>query len=182
MSWALCNMEQKNRSNTTNASDATNATNHQTSRIKPVHLLGLLDLNHGAPSPSSSPFPTASVADSVEFTETNPNGIEVMEQDTPVIDQDAPRQAVMNDTKSDSDKEETPAGGVLSVPLNQVCIFHFYLKMQLFVFEIATFRTFDTVRKFENSTFRNIFFSKFFLISYFFYFRLVGVCMGFVQP
>lgn len=140
MAWALCNMEQQIRSNTTNATNVTNSTNHQathkTSSIKPAHLWGLLDLNPGQPSHSLSPFSTASVADSVEsaeYTETNPKGIDAMEQEAPPIDQDAPGNAVMNDTESESEIEESSAVGVLSVPLNQVCIFHF-LKTQLFVF------------------------------------------------
>jgi hypothetical protein len=56
----------------------TNVTNqqatHLTSSIKPVHLSGLLALNPGPPSTSSS-FSTPSVADSVEFTETNPAAV-----------------------------------------------------------------------------------------------------------
>jgi hypothetical protein len=122
-------MEQQSRSNATNASDATNATNatnHQaadkTSRIKPVHLLGLLDLNRGAPSPSLSPFSTASVADSVEsaeYTETNPKGIDAMEQEAPAIEQKAPGYTGMNDTESESEIEEISAGAASSVQLKQ---------------------------------------------------------------
>jgi hypothetical protein len=103
-------MEQQIRSNTTNSTN--HQATHKTSSIKPAHLWGLLDLNPGQPSHSLSPFSTASVADSVEsaeYTETNPKGIDAMEQEAPPIDQDAPGDPNMNDTESDSDKEETPA-------------------------------------------------------------------------
>ena len=140
MAWALCNMEQQSRSN------ATNATNHQatektstadkTSSIKPVHLLGLLDLNRDAPSPyllglldlnrgasspSLSPFSTPSVADSVEFTETNPEALHGLGLGIDAIEQKAPGDAVVNDTESEGEGEEIFAGAALAVPMQQVC-------------------------------------------------------------
>ena len=70
-------MEQQSRSKTTHTTNATNDQDaKKTSSIKPVHTLGLLALNPGPPSTSSSPFSTPSVADSVEFTETNPAAID----------------------------------------------------------------------------------------------------------
>ncbi len=59
-------------------------------------------------SPCSSAFSTPSVADSVEHNEANLQGIDVVDKEAPVMDQKAPVQAAMNDTESDSDKEETP--------------------------------------------------------------------------
>jgi hypothetical protein len=154
-------MEQESRSNGASATPSKQAADN-TSRIKSVHVLGLLALNcapvektdvpsnamsplsawavkinamdTGMPSrasSSASDFSTPSVADSVEFTETNPAG--VIDKEAPVKDTQAPVDTVMNDTESESEIEEISAGGVLSVPLNQVCIFHF-LKTQLFVF------------------------------------------------
>ncbi len=60
-------------------------------------------------SSAASPFSTPSVAESVEFTETNPKGIDAMEQEAPPMDQDASGDPGMNDTESDSEKEQTPA-------------------------------------------------------------------------
>jgi hypothetical protein len=141
MAWALCNMEQQSRSN------ATNATNHQatektstadkTSSIKPVHLLGLLDLNRGAPSPylfglldinrgapspSLSPFSTPSVAESVEFTETNPEALHGLGLGIDAIEQKASGNMGINDTESEGEGEELSAGGASSVQLKQVCL------------------------------------------------------------
>ena len=117
-------MEQQSRSNATNA---TNATNNQaadkTSSIKPVHGLGLLALNPGPHSTSSSPFSTPSVADSVEFTETNPAG--VIDKEVTVKDQQAPGDTVMNDTESESEMEQISTGAASSVVTQQVCLFIF---------------------------------------------------------
>ena len=127
MAWALCNMEQQSRSKTTHTTNATNATKDQdakkTSRIKPVHALGLLALNPGPPSTSPSPFSTPSVADSVEsaeFTETNPAA--VMDKEASAIDKDAPG-TVMNDTESEM--EQISTGAASSVVTQQVCLFIF---------------------------------------------------------
>jgi hypothetical protein len=159
-------MEQQSRSNATNASDATNnQAADKTSSITPEHIFGLLALNPGPPSPCSS-FSTPSVADSVEFTETKPEALAGLGLGIDAIEQKAPGNAVMNDTESESDKEETPAGGVLSVPLNQVCLFLF--------FENTTFR----FLKSENGTFHSVGFAHrmkrrvfaTFFIFYFFYF------------
>jgi hypothetical protein len=148
MAWALCNMEQQSRSNTTNATNSTNhQATHKTSSIKPAHLWGLLDLNPGQPSHSLSPFSTASVADSVEsaeYTETNSKGIDSMEQEAPPIDKDASGDPGMNDTESEDEGEEISTGGVLSVPVNQVCLFSF--------FENTTFR----FLKFEKTSFGHV--------------------------
>ena len=127
MAWALCNMEQQSRSKTTHTTNATNATKDQdakkTSRIKPVHALGLLALNPGPPSTSPSPFSTPSVADSVEFTETNPAG--VIDKQAPAKDQQAPDDTVMNDTESESEMEQISTGAASSVVTQQVCLFIF---------------------------------------------------------
>ena len=127
MAWALCNMEQQSRSKTTHTTNATNATKDQdakkTSRIKPVHALGLLALNPGPPSTSSSPFSTPSVADSVEFTETNPVG--VIDKQAPAKDQQAPGDTGMNDTESESEMEQISTGAASSVLTQQVCLFIF---------------------------------------------------------
>ena len=104
-------MEQQSRSNTNVTHQIAT---HLTSSIKPAHALGLLTLNPGPPSTCPSPFSTPSVAESVEFTETNPKGIDAIEQQAP--------DTVMNDTESESEKEETPAGAALSVPLKQVIL------------------------------------------------------------
>jgi hypothetical protein len=133
----------------------------KTSRIRPVHVSGLLALNPGPldksnskevlpqrgrqkmvatmrafpgqeaisaaamPSISSSaasPFSTPSVAESVEFTETNPKGIDAMEQEAPPIQQDAPGD-IMNDTESESEDGEISAGGNFARFMAQVCLF-----------------------------------------------------------
>ncbi len=74
---------------------------------------------YSMPSPCSSAFYTPSVADSVEFTETNPEalhglglGIDAIEQKAPAIDK-------MNDTESESEIEEISAGAASSVQLKQ---------------------------------------------------------------
>ena len=128
MAWALCNMEQQSRSKTTHTTNATNATKDQdakkTSRIKPVHVLGLLALNPGPPSTCSS-FSTPSVADSVEsaeFTETNPVALRGLGIDA--SDKDAPG-TVMNDTESESEMEQISTGAASSVVTQQVCLFIF---------------------------------------------------------
>ena len=127
MAWALCNMEQQSRSKTTHATNATNATKDQdakkTSRIKPVHALGLLALNPGPPSTCPSPFSTPSVADSLEFTETNPAA--VIDKEATVKDTQAPGDTVMNDTESESEMEQISTGAASSVVTQQVCLFIF---------------------------------------------------------
>jgi len=69
-------MEQQSRSKAT--TNATNATNHQpidkTSKIKPVHVAGLLALNPGPPSTYSSVLSTSSVGGL---------GIDTIHRDTP---------------------------------------------------------------------------------------------------
>jgi hypothetical protein len=142
-------MEQQSRSN------ATNATNHQatektstadkTSSIKPVHLLGLLDLNRGtpspylfglldinrgAPSPSLSPFSTPSVADSVEFTETNPEALHGLGLGIDAIEQKAPDMGI-NDTESEGEGEEISTGGNFALFMAQVCLFFFEIQDHL---------------------------------------------------
>ena len=129
MAWALCNMEQQSRStartNTTNATNATNVTHqiatHLTSSIKPVHLSGLLALNPAPPSTCPSPFSTPSVADSLEFTETNPAA--VIDKEASAIEE-AP-DTVMNDTESESEIEQISTGAASSVQMRQVCLFIF---------------------------------------------------------
>ena len=79
-------------------------------------------------SSAASPFSTPSVAESVEFTETNPKGIDAMEEEAPPIDQDAPGD-IMNDTESESEDGEICAGAASSVPLKQVQPFHFFRKV-----------------------------------------------------
>ena len=123
MSWALCNMEQQSRSNATIASDATNATNNQaadkTSSMQPVHIMGLLDLNRGAPSPSLSGFSAASVAESVEFTETNP--AVVIDKEAPASEEQAPLDSGMPDAADESEMQEISTGGALADPMQEVC-------------------------------------------------------------
>ena len=114
-------MEQQSRSNATNATKDQDT--KKTSSIKPVHALGLLALNPGPPSTSSSPFSTPSVADSVEFTETNPAG--VIDKEAPVKDTQAPGDTVMNDTESESEIEQISTGAASSVVTQQVCLFIF---------------------------------------------------------
>ena len=116
-------MEQQSRSKTTHTTNATNDQDaKKTSSIKPVHALGLLALNPGPPSPCSS-FSTPSVADSVEFTETNPAA--VMHKQAPAKDQQAPIDTVMNDTESESEMEQISTGAASSVQMRQVCLFIF---------------------------------------------------------
>jgi hypothetical protein len=128
-------MEQQSRSNTTNATNATNVTHHQathkSSSIKPVHLSGVLALNPGQSSPSSSPFSTPSVADSVEFTETNAVG--VIDKQAPAKDQQAPGNTGMNDTESESEMEQISTGAASSVVTQQVCLIS---KSSVFIKEV----------------------------------------------
>jgi hypothetical protein len=129
-------MEQQSRSNTNVTHQIAT---HLTSSIKPAHALGLLALNPAPPSTCPSPFSTPSVADSLEFTETNPAA--VIDKEASASEQEAP-DTVMNDTESESDKEETAAGAALSVPLKEVILkqviffdtytFLYVAKMQLF--------------------------------------------------
>lgn len=139
MAWTLCDLEQQSRSNTTNAINATNVTHHQatykTSSIKPVHAFGLLALNPGQSSTSSSPFYTPSVADSVEsaeFTETNPAG--VIDKQAPEKDQQAPGNSAMPDTADESEMHEISTGAASSVQMQQVCQLFEFLKSEKFSF------------------------------------------------
>ena len=91
----------------------------KTSSIEPAHLLGLLDLNRGASSPCLSR--TASVADSVEFTETNPAA--VIEKAAPASDLQAPDDTVMNDIEPEADIEEFSTAAPSSAPTQQVAAF-----------------------------------------------------------
>ena len=81
----------------------------------------LCDMEQQSRSNATS-FSTPSVAGSLEFTETNAEGIDASEQQAPMMDQDA----VVNDTESESDKEETPAGAASSVLMQQVCLFFIF--------------------------------------------------------
>ena len=101
---------------------------HLTSSIKPVHLSGLLALNPGPPSTSSS-FSTPSVAESAEFTETNPEALRGLGIDA--SEQEAPDNSGMPDAADESEMEQNSTGAALSVPLQQVCLIS---KTKLFVF------------------------------------------------
>ena len=75
-----------------------------------------------APS-SASEFSTPSVADSVEFTETNPAG--VIDKQAPAKDQQAPaidQDIDMPDAAGAEPMEEISTGGTSSVAPNQVCV------------------------------------------------------------
>ena len=146
-------MEQESRSNAASATSSKQAADN-TSRIKSVHVLGLLALNRapvektdvpsnamsplsawaakinvmdtGMPSrasSSASDFSTPSVADSVEFTETNPAG--VIDKEAPAKDTQAPGDTVMNDTESESEMEQISTGAASSVLTQQVCLLIF---------------------------------------------------------
>ena len=114
-------VEQQSRSKTTHTTKDQDA--KKTSSIKPVHALGLLALNPAPPSTSSSPFSTPSVADSVEFTETNPAA--VMEKEAPVSEQQAPVDSGMPDTVGASQTEEISKGGNFALFMAQVCLSFF---------------------------------------------------------
>ena len=114
-------MEQQSRSNATNATKDQDT--KKTSSIKPVHALGLLALNPGPPSTSSSPFSTPSVADSVEFTETNPAA--VMEKEASASEQQAPGDSGMPDAMGADQVEEISRGGNFALFMAQVCLFSF---------------------------------------------------------
>jgi hypothetical protein len=64
----------------------------------------------------------------VEHNEANLQGIDAVDKAAPVMDQKAPGDTAMNDTESESDREEVSAGAALSVPLNQV-IFSICIRM-----------------------------------------------------
>ncbi len=89
----------------------TRPTTNPSTRVLGSHLStsGLLALNPGSPSSCSS-FSTPSVADSVEFNETNAKGSDVIDKEMSVIDQRAPNDTVMNDTESESEIQEISAG------------------------------------------------------------------------
>ena len=91
----------------------------KTSSIEPAHLLGLLDLNRGAPSPCLSP--TASVADSVEFTETNPAA--VIEKAAPASDLQSQDDTVMNEIEPESEMELVSTAAASSAPMLEVVAF-----------------------------------------------------------
>ena len=146
LAWALCNMEQQSRSKTTHTTNATNDQDaKKTSSIKPVHALGLLALNPGPPSTCSS-FSTPSVAESAEFTETNPEalrglGIDARDKDASVIDMDNTiDKDDMPDAADESEMEQNSTGAALSVPLQQVCLIS---KTKLFVYSKPKSCVFD---------------------------------------
>lgn len=160
----LCKMEQQSRSNGAGATSSKQAADN-TSRIKPVHVLGILALNPapvektGVPSSampakidafsalsaeinamdtgvpsrassSASEFSTPSVADSVEFTETNPAG--VIDKQAPAKDQQAPaidQDIDMPDAAGASQIEEISTGGNFALFMAQVCL-SFFLKFK----------------------------------------------------
>ena len=120
LAWALCDMEQQSHSNASKATTVTNATNHdsadKTSRIEPAHLLGLLTLNSVPPSP----FSTASVADSVEFTETNPEvlrglGIDT-EQAAPASDKEKSGDMHILEVADESEMQQSSTGAEVPAP------------------------------------------------------------------
>jgi len=195
----LCDVEEKIRSNA--ATNATNASSKQpadkTSRIKDMHVYGLLALNpgpidknnskevlpkpvrqkmgahmptfpimrpmspfsppfalapapealsaaastglqapgdSGMPSMASSPasaFSSHSVAESVEFTETNPEALHGLGLGIDAIEQKAPGDAVVNDTESEGEGEEISAGGNFALFMAQVCLFFFEIQEHL---------------------------------------------------
>ena len=94
--------------------------NHQaadkTSRIEPAHLMGLLALNSVPPSPIS----TASVADSVEFTETNPEVLRGLGIDTdqaaPASDKDKSGDMDILEVADESEMQQSSPGADLPAP------------------------------------------------------------------
>ena len=73
----------------------------------------------GPHSNCSSPFSTPSVADSVEFTETNPAA--VIDKQAPASDM--PPFSAPGDTESESEMEVNSTGTSSSVLMKQVCLF-----------------------------------------------------------
>jgi hypothetical protein len=89
------------------------------------------------PSSSVSEFSTPSVAESVEFAETNPEALRGLGID--VIEQEAPRDTTMNDTESDSEMEQISTDATLvPIPVQQACIF-FYFHIEKFSFHTFGF-------------------------------------------
>ncbi len=82
----------------------------------------------GMPSMASSPASalslTHSVAESVEFTETNPEALHGLGLGIDAIEQKAPDMGI-NDTESEGEGEEISAGGNFALFMAQVCIFFF---------------------------------------------------------
>ena len=80
----------------------------------------------GMPSIASSPASvlslTHSVAESVEFSETNPEALGGLGLGIDAIEQKAPGDAVVNDTESEGEGEEISTGAALAVPMQQVCL------------------------------------------------------------
>jgi hypothetical protein len=96
----------------------------KTSKINISHALALCSIKKefnekewiekeflGPHSNGSSPFSTPSVADSVEFTETNPAAFS------------APGDTAMLETESESEMEANSTGTSSSVLMKQVCLF-----------------------------------------------------------
>ena len=113
-------MQQQSHSNASKATTATNATNYEstdkTSRIEPPHAFGLMTLN----SVPSSPFSTASVADSVEFTETNPEVLRGLGIDTdqaaPASDKDKSGDMDILEVADESEMQQSSPGAEVPAP------------------------------------------------------------------
>ena len=73
-------------------------------------------------SSSASDFSTPSVPDSVEFNETNPEALCGLGLGIDENDKEAPGDAVMNDTESESEGGEISAGAAMAVPMQQLCL------------------------------------------------------------
>ena len=109
----------------------------KTSKINISHALALCSIKkefnekewiekefYGPHSTCSSPFSTPSVADSVEFTETNPAA--VIDKQAPASDMppfSAPGDTAMLETESESEMEVNSTGTSSSVLMKQVCLF-----------------------------------------------------------
>ena len=79
------------------------------------------------PSSPASALSIPSVAESVEFTETNPEALHGLGLGIDAKDKEAaPSDTVMNDTglatESESEGEEISTGAALAVPMQQVCL------------------------------------------------------------
>ena len=105
----------------------------KTSKINISHALALCSIKkefnekewiekefYGPHSNCSSPFSTPSVADSVEFTETNPAS--VIDKQAPASDQQAPGDSVMPDAADGSKIEEFSTGAKFALFMTQVCL------------------------------------------------------------
>jgi hypothetical protein len=139
LAWTLCEIEQLSRSNGASATSGKQAAD-STSRIKAVHISGLLALNGektdvpsnamsplsawaakinamdtGKPSrasSSASEFSTASVADSVEFTETNPEALRGLGFGIDENDKAA----------HESEKQDISGVSTPSAPMQELCL------------------------------------------------------------